>query len=152
MEHWVNRFLIFGAKYLYLIVMGIALFYFLKKSEATRKRIIILSIIVLPATYLIAKIMGFFYYDPRPFVLGNFTPLIHHAPDNGFPSDHTLLTADMASVLYLFSKKTSMVLWMFTLIVGISRVYAGLHHPIDVFGSMVIAIITTVSACLLIKT
>ena len=55
---------------------------------------------------VIALILGHLYYNPRPFVVGNFTPLISHSVDNGFPSDHVLLASAIASILYFFSKKT----------------------------------------------
>jgi undecaprenyl-diphosphatase len=94
--------------------------------------------------YAVAKIISLFYYSTLPFVEGNFTPLIPHEADNGFPSDHTLLGAGISSVIYFFNKKVSAVLWALTLIVGISRVYAGVHHPVDIVGSIIVALAATV--------
>ncbi len=139
MENFINQFFIFGAEYLYIVIIVIALVYFLKQPKATKIQIIIFGITTLPLIYIVAKIISLFYYDPRPFVEGNFMPLISHVPDNGFPSDHTLLSAAIASVFYPFNKKVAVALWAFVLIIGFSRVYTGIHHPIDVLGSMAIA-------------
>ena len=135
----MDALIIFGANYLYLVVVGVAAVYTLLQPRAERKRILLLASIALPLAYIIAKIGSLAYYDPRPFIVGNFTPLVPHVPDNGFPSDHTLLTAALASVVYAHSKKVGVGLWIFTLGVGASRVAAGVHHSIDIVGSVLIA-------------
>jgi len=139
----MENIFIFGAKYLYLFAIAAAIIYFFKQPKAIRKEIAVLAVIALPAIYLVAKAIAFFYYDPRPFVLGNFTPLIPHAADNGFPSDHTLLAAAFAAIFYPFNKKFSVLLWLLTLFIAVSRVYVGIHHFIDIFGSLAIAIVVT---------
>ena len=79
-----------------------------------------------------------------PFVENNFVPLIAHAADNGFPSDHTLFGAAIASVIFLFDKKWGTGLFMLAFLVGVSRVLAGVHHFVDIAGSLLITIIVTV--------
>lgn len=147
----MNILIIFGAKYLYLAATLVAIFYFFKQPREIKERIIILGLVSLPMMYIIAKLVGFLYYGPRPFVENNFAPLIPHADDNGFPSDHTLLLAAIASVIYPFSREISALLWALTLAVGFSRVYAGVHHSIDIFGSIVIAISVSASVNWLMK-
>lgn len=95
----------------------------------------------LPLIYIVSRVVAQFYYDPRPFVVGHFLPLIPHEPDNGFPSDHTLLGVAMAVVIYPFSKKISMISWTLAILAGTSRVLAGVHHLIDILGSAAIAIL-----------
>ena len=99
--------------------------------------------ITLPIMYLVLVLVAHVYFDPRPFVVGHFTPLIPHDPDNGFPSDHTLLLSAVASLLYPFNKRASYLLWLCTVTVGVSRVYVGIQHPIDVIGSIIIAVIVS---------
>ena len=140
-----DTFFIFGAKYLYLAVVAVAFIYFIKQKRARQKQITVLVVLALPSIYAIAKITGLFYYSPLPFIEGNFTPLISHEADNGFPSDHVLLGAGISSVLYFFNKKVSAALWALTFMVGASRMYVGVHHFIDVGGSIAIAIAVTVS-------
>jgi undecaprenyl-diphosphatase len=136
-----NAFIIFGAKYLIWIVVIAALVYIAKQEKEKRWKIMISAIFILPISYVVAKILAHFYYDPRPFVVNHFMPLIAHAPDNGFPSDHTLFGAAIASVIFLFNKKMGIVLFILTLLIGLSRILAGVHHPVDILGSFVIAIV-----------
>ena len=140
MDNIYNLIFIFGAKYLYLAVIIIALVWFLIQPRTKQKEILILSCICLPSAYLVAKLASHLYYNPRPFVLGHFKPLISHKANNGFPSHHALLVSAIAAVVLLFSWRISSVLWILTLFVGISRVYVGVHHPVDIIGSIFISV------------
>lgn len=135
----IDQFIIFGAKYLYLLIFGMAFLFFIKQPRNGKKQIMIFAVVVLPVAYLVSVLISFFYYDPRPFVQGNFIPLILQEPDNGFPSDHILLSAAISAVIFPFNKKSSVILWLLTVLVGLSRILAGLHHCVDVLGSIVIA-------------
>lgn len=122
-------------------VMGvIALVYFLKISREKKIEMAVFVIVTLPAIYLTARIASLLYFNPRPFVVGNFTPLIEHANNNGFPSDHTLLSAAIAMVVYFFNKKVGVFLLILAFLVGLARVLAGVHHFVDIIGSVAIAI------------
>lgn len=136
----MNNLIIFNSQYLYLFEIAIAAIYFFVQSRNKKKSIIILSAVFLPLAYIVAQIIAAFYFDPRPFVIGHFTPIITHAPDNGFPSDHVLLTGAIASILFVYDKKIGVLAWIITIVIGISRVYAGIHHLTDITGSAVIAI------------
>ncbi len=134
-----DYFFIFNAEYLYLLAGGIALFWFLKLPKEKKKEVVIFAAITLPIMFIVLQIVAFLYFDPRPFVVGNFTPLIPHNPDNGFPSDHVLLVSAIASIIFPFSKKIASVIFAMAVLIGISRVYVGIHHPIDIVGSIIIA-------------
>lgn len=136
----MNNLVIFNAQYLYLfeIVLAVICFFLLPKNK--KKSLLILSAIYLPLVYIITQVVAFIYFDPRPFVVNHFVPLIAHAPDNGFPSDHMLLASAIASILFIYNKKWGVIAWVIAFIIGVSRVLAGVHHWIDIVGSVVIAV------------
>ena len=135
----MDTLVIFGAKYLYLVIVIALLTYVFRQPKELRWKIALCAVIILPLTYIAAKIASIFYYDPRPFVVGQFAPLLPHDPDNGFPSDHTLLSSAIAAVVFFFHRKLGLWLFMIAFAVGASRVLAGIHHFADIFGSMAIA-------------
>src|SRR5216684_3360693 len=137
----LNTLSIIGAKYLFIMIAGIAFVYFLKQPRGEQKRLVLFAALTLPLAYVVSKIGAFLYNDPRPFVAGHFVPLIPHEPDNGFPSDHVLLCASIAALIYPSSKRLSAALWALTLLVGLSHVYTGLRHPVDIIGSIALAIV-----------
>ncbi|MDP1846072.1 MAG: phosphatase PAP2 family protein [Candidatus Moranbacteria bacterium] len=136
----MNILIIYSAKYLLFVSMVIAVLYFLKQPRQKQKEALVFALILFPLSYIVAKIISRFYFDPRPFVTGNFTPLIPHAPDNGFPSDHTLLGAAIAAVIFRLNKKAGLLLFFMALFVGLARILAGVHHAADIAGSMLVVL------------
>jgi undecaprenyl-diphosphatase len=131
---------IFIAKYFYIFSLLIGIVYFLLQTKAIKKSMLICGVIIAPLAFAISKIAGILYYNPRPFVVENFTPLIAHAANNGFPSDHVLLTGAIATVIWFYNKKLGIALWLLALLIGFARVYCGVHHTLDIIGSIVIVL------------
>jgi undecaprenyl-diphosphatase len=100
-------------------------------------------------SYVFAQIGGLLYNDPRPFAVGHFQPLMAHAADNGFPSDHALLTATLVALVALIDIPWASPFVLLAFIVDWARVDAGIHHVIDVVGSSVIVALATLIALLL---
>lgn len=135
----LDYFFIFGAKYLFVLVLLIALIAFWRADRSLQRQLFILCLVSFPLVFMVARITSGFYYNPRPFVVGNFTPLVAHAPDNGFPSDHLLLLSSVSILFYLLRRKISYWLIAITALVAVSRVYVGVHHTLDILGSVVIS-------------
>jgi len=147
----LNTLAIFGATYLWYVIIGIAVPLLFHRPRREQIRILIFAVIVLPLVYAASRIAGALYYDPRPFVVGHFVPLIPHKPSNGFPSDHVLWSAAVAAITFPGNRYVSLILWLLTLLVGMSRVYVGVHHPIDILGSIAIAVAVAVVVHLVLR-
>ncbi|MDD5692480.1 MAG: phosphatase PAP2 family protein [Candidatus Omnitrophica bacterium] len=151
MSNIIDPVFIFGAKYLYLVLIAIFFIWFLAQPRARKGEVLIIICISLPLIFIISEIAGRLYYNPRPFVVGNFEPLISHKSDNGFPSHHALLASAISTIVFIFNRRTGIVLWALALFVGSSRVYAGVHHIIDIAGGILISIISTVLVYVFVK-
>src|SRR6266704_2891926 len=114
----VDTISIFAANYLWYVIMGIAVVYFLIQSRPEQKRMLIFAALVLPLVYLASILGGALYNDPRPFVVSHFVPLIPHKPSNGFPSDHVLWSTATAAIIFPSNKYLSLILWLLTVLVG----------------------------------
>jgi undecaprenyl-diphosphatase len=95
----------------------------------------------LPLTYVLGLIASLLFYNPRPFVTSAITPLIAHTANNGFPSDHALASFAIAAVFFAFDRKKATILFVLAAIVAFARVIVGVHHYLDIEGSLVFAII-----------
>ena len=135
-----DALIIFGADYLIWACVAVAAVAVALLPKDRRVRALALIAISLPLTYLVAKFASALYYNPRPFVTGGFTPLVYHAPDNGFPSDHTLLASAIATTVYVYRRRIGLFLVAGAVVVGVSRILAGVHSPLDVAASMAIAV------------
>jgi len=139
----MDALIVFGAKYLiYVVVLIFAAF--LASAWSWRKAVLTTSSLV--AGYAVARIAGAFYHHVQPFAAQNFTPLIAHAVDNAFPSDHTVIAGVLASVALLYNRTLGSILWILTIALGVARVYAGVHYPTDIIASVIIALAVTFGA------
>ena len=141
----MTTFFIFAAKYLIVLPVLILGGYFLMKPWQEQKHMMLFAIPAALLAYVLALIAGHIYFDPRPFVVGHFTPLVPHAADNGFPSDHTLLASALAAIGMYWNKRLGLGLWIIAAVIAVARVYVGVHHTIDVVASMLIALAATVA-------
>ncbi|MBU6142305.1 phosphatase PAP2 family protein [Patescibacteria group bacterium] len=139
---WIG---IFCANYLPYILVAVALLavvilYADWKKRFTAYAFMALSIIM--ARGLVTEIIHFFYQHPRPFVTLQFTPLV---PESGssFPSGHTTLFFALALVMWYFNKKLGWYFIAGATIIGIARVFVGVHWPLDILGGVVLGLLST---------
>lgn len=132
----MDMFIVFCAKYLIIVVGLFALSYWLTLPRKQKTEVLIMGAITGIVAFILAKTGSSMFVDPRPFVSDGVTPLFAYTADNGFPSDHTLVGMIITMALLSVSRKWAVNLFVLTIIVGASRVFAGVHHPIDIVGSI----------------
>jgi undecaprenyl-diphosphatase len=135
----MNELIIIGAKYLFIVSVLVWTGFWFMLPASRKRNFVILTLGAGVLAFIGAQVAGHFIYIERPFVVGHFEPLIAHAAGNGFPSDHTLLASLLGFAVYSYSKKTGIALLIIALMVGVSRVAAGVHHPLDVAASFAIS-------------
>jgi len=70
--------------------------------------------------------------------------LIEKAVNNSFPSDHTILFCSIC-VSFCLIKRSWGSLWIvLAALVGVSRIWVGVHYPADVLAGAIISIIVAV--------
>lgn len=142
----MHLILLFTAKYLYLLIGLIAFIFWLRLSNKQKIRLAVYGLVAGIITLLLVKVGAALFYDPRPFVTHHLTPLYPHGADNGFPSDHTALTAFIALTVFSMSKRLGIILLVASVAVGVSRVIGHIHSPIDILGSLAFAAIGSLVA------
>jgi undecaprenyl-diphosphatase len=130
---------IFAAKYLVFIAVALAAVV-LAVRLWPRPRLGLLrwgiaAVVMLVLSLVFAKIGAAVYNDPRPFTTDHIQPLIAHAADNGFPSDHALLAAAVVVLVAMVDLAWSLPFVILAILVDWARVGAGIHHVVDVVGS-----------------
>lgn len=147
----MDTLIIIGAKYAIIAVALLALVTTLLSERKVRCNIIKLAVLSFPIAFLLALLASHLYYDTRPFVVEHIEPLIPHEADNGFPSNHTLYAMVAATTLFVYRRKPGVFLAILAILIGVSRVMADVHYPIDIVGSILIAIVATGLAWIMIK-
>lgn len=149
----MNAVISFCAQYLYILVLLLTVLAViqLKKSSSQKVKFILAIVIAGVIAFILSRISSHLYYDPRPFVREHVKPLFPHIADNGFPSDHALLTGTLTAVTYFYNRKYGTILLVPTVIIGIARVLAKVHSPIDIVGGWVFGLIGSIAAYYLVK-
>lgn len=135
----MDSVIIAAAKYLiYAMVVGFALVWLLAERRRGKVELALAAVIGLVVVLVLIKIAAASYFDVRPFVPvadggDGVTSLIPHAPDNGFPSDHSA-AAGLMAMLVLLRRRWLAGIWfaLAALAVAWGRVAAGVHHLLDV--------------------
>jgi undecaprenyl-diphosphatase len=89
------------------------------------------------AWFVFSKFIShYLWYRSRPYVANdNLKELIFTRPDYSFPSDHAaLLVALTVSVWLSGYRKLGIGLMIMAIVVGVTRVVAGVHYPLDVLA------------------
>lgn len=139
----MNQLIIIIASYLFITLplLWIVSLVLLKDNKKLLAQGFLAAVLASPTAIALVWVASRIMYSSRPFVVNNFTPLIPHAANNGFPSDHTTFCMFFASLAFYNNKKLGVVGFLLTLLVGVSRVVAGVHSISDVIGGIVIGFV-----------
>ena len=112
----------------------------LRGSESTRKLMLVATASGF-AGVLFNLAIVLLWQHPRPFMIGLGNTLIAHAPDSSFPSDHlTLLWAvSFGFLMHQRTRTAGAVLTLLGLPMAWARIYLGVHFPMDILGSAIVA-------------
>lgn len=136
---WLGIFL---AEYLAYLLILTAIFLFLKEKNRLRRiyffALAALSMIL--ARGIVAESIRFFYKKSRPFSALKFEPLINHSTNGSFPSGHAAAFFALALAVYFFDKKWGWWFLTAALLMGIARVFVGVHWPLDILAGALIGL------------
>ncbi|MEQ1448236.1 phosphatase PAP2 family protein [Acinetobacter lwoffii] len=128
--------------YLFLLIFAIAWF----RGSYEVKTGIIKAFIFTAITLLMSEVLSAVLNTPRPFVMDVGRTLIEHAPTGSFPSNHMSIFSGIAFAYYFSPQRDlgRILIWTAWLVAW-SRVYVGVHFPIDMLGAFLMAIIVNLA-------
>ena len=136
---------IFFADYIgYLLIIVVLFLIFSTKKIKTRiynSAFILLSALL--SYGILAKTIKFFYGKLRPFEVLEFQPLMDNVSNSAFPSGHMAFYFALAfSLFYIGYKRLGVFFSAILLLMGVSRVFIGVHWPIDIIGGIGVAFLS----------
>ena len=148
---WLDKLGIFCAVYLGYLLVAFLLYCFFWRHDLISRRGVVVSI----ASALIARLgfvslIRYFFHSPRPFMALDFQPLI---PESGysFPSGHAAFFFALAMGVYLYNPKIGRLFFIAAAIMGVARVFAGVHWPADILGGIGLGILTAIGVDLVLR-
>jgi undecaprenyl-diphosphatase len=138
---------VLAAKYLILLVpLHIALVW-LGGTRGDMRLIALASAVALVMALALSQLVGLVFYTPRPFLLGLGRTWMDHRPSSSFPSNHATVFFTYAAVLALFAAwRLAAIVAALGLVVAWSRIYLGVHFPLDMVGAAFVSALSGVAA------
>jgi len=139
----VDGIAIFSARFFPWVLIG-AFILRLVFEKNWRVRFYDFSLVFLSAILargIVSEIIRFFYYRPRPPIVLSIQPLIPVPGSPAFPSGHATVFFALAMALFFISRRWGIWFFVSAVIIGVARVFVGVHWPLDIVGGAVIGIV-----------
>ena len=127
-----DQVIIFTAVYFPFIVMFLAFIYLLFYRKSLRDLIFVFFSAGLAG--IISKLLKILIHTPRPALVLPDIQTLFAKISYTFPSDHASFFMALALSIFFMRKKAGYWFLFFALLVGIARVAAGVHFPVDILG------------------
>ena len=117
------------------LIFGLIIFLFTHKHKEDNIRNIAIIFFSALLAWIIARAIKFFYFSPRPFeALSDANVLFEYETGDSFPSGHATFFSALATSFYFYHRYLAAIYIAGTLLIGISRITAGIHWPLDILA------------------
>jgi len=96
-------------------------------------------------------VVGALWDRSRPFVDGHYLPLVAHAADASFPSDHLIAVGALTAAAWLTWRPAGALLALVALVLAVARAVTGIHYISDLVGGFVMGAGATVTCWILLR-
>lgn len=135
----------FSEKLIFLFPFLTVVFWFWKLSDSLmNQRIFVLkSIIAVLASLFISIMLKFIFYKNRPFIVIFNKNFLFHDKTSSFPSNHASFVFTFSfCFLFWFKKWIGCFLFLLSFLIIWTRIFFGIHWPIDMIGSFFISLLS----------
>lgn len=91
--------------------------------------------------------LKFTFQSPRPYWIDTNVKAFVSESSFGFPSNHAQISTSLWGLLFMYCKKTwgKIIIVILILMIGISRIYLGVHFFHDVFAGWLLGLMTIIA-------
>lgn len=132
--------------YLIPVVLALALLTLWFGGDSTNRQKYQLGVIAAAISIALSngsiELLNNFYLRDRPFVDHQVSLLFYEPTDPSFPANSAALALAIATSVWIINRRAGTALWCISWLYAFSRVYAGVHYPLDVFAGGLIGVAT----------
>ena len=133
----------FATFLIWFLFAGLIILWFI--DGKIKKEQVVHALVACLIAWIIAFLIKRFFPTLRPFVLnGKEVEVMLKPLDGAFPSEHTTLAFALAATIFMHDRKIGWIYLIAAAAVGISRVLANVHYPIDILGGAFLGTIVAV--------
>jgi undecaprenyl-diphosphatase len=128
----------------YLVVAAFLVFLWRKRAAISKKAEMFASCF-LPAVISrlgITVLIRYLYYRPRPYLTDAVNILIDKSREASFPSGHAAFFFAFSLAVYYQNKKWGAVFMALSVLMGLARIFVGVHWPSDILAGAVVGFLS----------
>lgn len=144
----LNPVMIFIAEYV-LYAAGLSLIFFWFYKSPNNRIMVICGLVTVVVAEVVGKLAGMIHSNLQPFAeLTNVNQLVEKSVGNSFPSDHTIIVFSLFITFCLFQRGWGYLWVVLATLVGVSRIWVGVHYPGDVLAAILISALCSIAVYL----
>ncbi|AFQ15703.1 Bacitracin transport permease protein BCRC [Bacillus thuringiensis HD-771] len=148
----IDRLMIFFAEYAQYIFILLFMILWVKNKYKNRTYVF-QAILACCLAFAFNRFIGLLFYRERPFVSHlNINQLVEHTANASFPSDHATSAFAIAITLYMYEKRLGRVFLLLAVFISFSRIWVGVHYPLDVLIGAILGILWALISHYIIQT
>ena len=138
----------FATILIWILFLGLIVLWFI--DGKIKKEQVAHALFAVTLTFVVITFIKYFFPTLRPYMQnGREIDVLITPIDSSFPSQHTAFAFSLAITIFLHDRKIGLIYLVCALLIGIARVIANVHYPIDILGG---ALLGTLVAIVVEKT
>jgi undecaprenyl-diphosphatase len=134
-----DEVIVFFAVYLpFLVAVGAFIYLFIYKKSFWNTFYVFFSA---GASWLASKVLKILINTPRPFDSLPDVSALFPQTSNAFPSGHAAFFGALACAVFFLNKKAGYIFILCAVLIGLARIMAGVHFPVDILGGFTLGIL-----------
>ena len=118
-----------------------------QKERVVNQHVVIFSIISLGFVNWIVFVINAYLFRLRPFENDQITLVFYEATDSSFPSNALAVLFAISITTLITNRRYSISLGILSIVFGMSRIYVGVHYPLDIIAALILGIIAAGIVC-----
>ena len=114
------------------------------REREAAARCLICSVAAVVISMIILFALNSLFFRPRPFTTHSVNLLLYHNTDSAFPSNAATLAFALSFAVLFYHRKVGLAMLALGTFLGLARVAAGVHYPLDILGGILLGL---ASAC-----
>ena len=109
-----------------------------QKERVVNQYIVIFSVISLAFVNWVVFVANAYLFRSRPFENEQITLIYYEATDSSFPSNALAVLFAISISALIVNQRYGIALLLLSIVYGISRIYVGVHYPLDIFSALIL--------------